>query len=91
MKTDIFDNISQKLAPDQSVIDELLEKAEKKQFPVEPVIELNDLSDTESVPPSDEESEPEPEEPTAEKPRIKSRAGAFAAIAAAANIKKLEA
>ena len=84
MKTDIFDNISQKLAPDQSVIDELLEKAEKKQFPVEPVIELNDLSDTESVPPSDEESEPEPEEPTAEKPRIKSRAGAFAAIAAAA-------
>ena len=84
MKTDIFDNISQKLAPDQSVIDELLEKAEKKQFPVEPVIELNDLSDTESVPPSDEESEPEPEEPTAEKPRIKSRAGVFVAIAAAA-------
>ena len=84
MKTDIFDNISQKLAPDQSVIDELLEKAEKKQFPVEPVIELNDRADSEIRLSSDEAADTEPEETPAEKPRIKSRAGVFVAIAAAA-------
>ncbi len=84
MKTDIFDSINQKLAPEQSVIDELLEKAEKRQFPIEPVIEMSEqavLNDDISQLDIDK---PDDEQPFEDEPRIKSRAGALVAVAAAA-------
>lgn len=68
MKTDIFNSINQKLIPDQSLITELLEKAGRKEFPEEPVIDIEQA-------PAELFTEPERDEPVEEKeqPKIKVR------------------
>ena len=80
MKTDIFDSINQKLTPDQSLITELLEKAGRKEFPEEPVIDIEQA-------PAELFTETERDEPVEEKeqPKIKVRSKLlpFAAAAAA--------
>lgn len=81
MKTDIFESINSKLTPDQSVITELLNKAETYELPEEPVIETQQAP-TELIPERVvREKQPEPKaEPKA---KVRSRFLPFVAVAAA--------
>lgn len=81
MKTDIFESINSKLTPDQSVITELLNKAETYELPEEPVIETQQAP-AELIPERVvREKQPEPKaEPKA---KVRSRFLPFVAVAAA--------